>query len=1185
VVTPHLTARHSARWVWAILLAGSVAGLGGTTEAQEPVAPDPNRATIPLSGVKAETPTSMTSGSKAHAHYLAGLEHADAREFQRAVVEYEAALKADEQPSYELVLALARAKRALGWLGEARLSAAYAAQLRTPAPEAHLLLGELAAEQGRTDAALAHLRAASTAPAGTVATPAVAVASYRFGELLAQEGYLRAAAEAWAGFDELLWRKQPELREATELAGIVEQYPHGLIERRIELLGRAGLKDPQIAVADWAQQTFPDAPAVERLYARTLIDAGRPADAFAFCKQRLAKVEDDARGAALLTLAVESARAAGALDQWVDEVVAQTARGEVTHLAARLARRLEEAGEYDPAVPLWRAIVAAEPEAQENVWNLAAALKHAGNLPAALDTLTEFIRRQPEAEIAPERLEEWMRSFGESARFLELVQQRAARKQSDFAAQTVLGMTAAAAGEAALAERLFDAALEAKPDFPLAHLAWARLALSRYEWKQAIAHADAALAIAPQLGAAHHVRGEALTGLDRAEEAEKAYKAALAARPTEPACLLALARHYRRVGNALAAQRYYQDAWSQHHLSAAAEELVDSYLEKSKLEVARSVLQQAEAADLPEDVLRRMRTAVQAVGVPASQAEHLAELRRQFEQHPEDWLTGLRLAAGLFIDQKIDDAMKVLERAQGFAPDDERMQYLLVRVRLARLEREQALAQLEELARRYPNRRIVLRTLADTYLADFRLKDAQRIYRRLLGLDNTPEQRSEVQTALVGGLLTLGDYDGTLRLLDEWEAAEPNSPAWPRARLRVLIAAERPAEALALARERLELGERRWKELREKLAARPAAQRERLTAGPIAWEAQPAQPDLTEAHNDLYQRRADYVQAATAAKEYRELEKRIRAWLEEEAEEPQLHEWLIELLLAEKRTEDALAAIENVVPQAPLDVLNVYTWRARTLAQASKLDEAVAQLNELLVEGFIKENPAARLQVRQSLVSILVAAAEYDRALEMVQKWLAELAENDALGRLTYLTLQRSVLGVADRMDEQAEVTEKLLKMQPRDPGLNNDLGYTWIDQGRNLERGFEMIRLAVAAEPLNAPYLDSLGWVYYKMGDFAAAQMWLARAVRLVEGRDATVYDHLGDTEYRLKDRAAAQAAWKKALELAEKPAAEGNAALAARNAKLIAHVRAKLTALEDDGEPQVAPIAAEQEQPRKGD
>jgi Tfp pilus assembly protein PilF len=79
------------------------------------------------------------------------------------------------------------------------------------------------------------------------------------------------------------------------------------------------------------------------------------------------------------------------------------------------------------------------------------------------------------------------------------------------------------------------------------------------------------------------------------------------------------------------------------------------------------------------------------------------------------------------------------------------------------------------------------------------------------------------------------------------------------------------------------------------------------------------------------------------------------------------------------------------------------------------------------------------------------------------------------------------------------------------------------------------MIRKALASEPENAAYLDSMGWVLYRLGKLDEAASHLEKAVGLPTGNDSTLWDHLGDVYSKLDKPEKAKNAWKKALELAK--------------------------------------------------
>ncbi len=113
---------------------------------------------------------------------------------------------------------------------------------------------------------------------------------------------------------------------------------------------------------------------------------------------------------------------------------------------------------------------------------------------------------------------------------------------------------------------------------------------------------------------------------------------------------------------------------------------------------------------------------------------------------------------------------------------------------------------------------------------------------------------------------------------------------------------------------------------------------------------------------------------------------------------------------------------------------------------------------------------------------------------------------------------------------------EKLLKVRAdHAPGMNY-LGYMWADRGENLPRALELIRKAVDLEPSNGAYLDSLGWVYFRLSKLDKAEKNL-RAASSLNPEDATVEEHLGDLWEKKGDLEKARERWKRALTLKPEP------------------------------------------------
>lgn len=116
---------------------------------------------------------------------------------------------------------------------------------------------------------------------------------------------------------------------------------------------------------------------------------------------------------------------------------------------------------------------------------------------------------------------------------------------------------------------------------------------------------------------------------------------------------------------------------------------------------------------------------------------------------------------------------------------------------------------------------------------------------------------------------------------------------------------------------------------------------------------------------------------------------------------------------------------------------------------------------------------------------------------------------------------------------------KKALEFRPNHPYLLNYLGYSWADQGINLNESLDMIKKAAQIKPDDGYIADSLGWVYYKMNDFNEAIPHLEKAVELLP-YDATINDHLGDAYWRTDRRLEARFQWRRAVNYSQESEAE---------------------------------------------
>jgi len=112
----------------------------------------------------------------------------------------------------------------------------------------------------------------------------------------------------------------------------------------------------------------------------------------------------------------------------------------------------------------------------------------------------------------------------------------------------------------------------------------------------------------------------------------------------------------------------------------------------------------------------------------------------------------------------------------------------------------------------------------------------------------------------------------------------------------------------------------------------------------------------------------------------------------------------------------------------------------------------------------------------------------------------------------------------------------KALEFRPDQPYVLNYLGYSWVDQGLNLDKARGMIKKAVSLRPNDGYIVDSLGWAHYRLGEYADAVRELERAAEL-RPEDPVINDHLGDAYWRVGRQTEARFQWLRALGLEPKP------------------------------------------------
>jgi tetratricopeptide (TPR) repeat protein len=229
-----------------------------------------------------------------------------------------------------------------------------------------------------------------------------------------------------------------------------------------------------------------------------------------------------------------------------------------------------------------------------------------------------------------------------------------------------------------------------------------------------------------------------------------------------------------------------------------------------------------------------------------------------------------------------------------------------------------------------------------------------------------------------------------------------------------------------------------------------------------------------------------------------------------------------------KDSEQAIAAYQSISTTSPFRK-DADIQAALEFDSLGKSDEAIARLNEIVTARPHDADALSSLAGLQRMgKKYPEAIATYDRAIAAVG---IPQRENWVLFYFRGICFERS------KQWPKAEADfKKALELSPDQPMVLNYLGYSWVDQGMNLEEAFKMLRRAVELRPDDGYIVDSLGWAHFRLGQFVEATQTLERAINL-KPADPVLNDHLGDAYWRVNRRIEAHFQWNHARDMGPEP------------------------------------------------
>jgi tetratricopeptide (TPR) repeat protein len=237
---------------------------------------------------------------------------------------------------------------------------------------------------------------------------------------------------------------------------------------------------------------------------------------------------------------------------------------------------------------------------------------------------------------------------------------------------------------------------------------------------------------------------------------------------------------------------------------------------------------------------------------------------------------------------------------------------------------------------------------------------------------------------------------------------------------------------------------------------------------------------------------------------------------------------LADLYESLKKPDLAIKIYERVPANSPLH-RNAAIQMAADLDALKRSDEAEKQLEKL-----IKERPHD-LEAIMALGNIQRGHKKFAACADTYGKGIATIARPEKANWIIFYF--RGICYERSHQWPKAEADLKeALKLFPDQPHVLNYLGYSWIDQGVHLDDAMNMIKKAVQQRPDDGYIVDSLGWAYYRLGNYPEAVKQLERAIEL-KPEDPTINDHLGDAYWRVGRQLEAHFQWAHARDLNPDP------------------------------------------------
>jgi tetratricopeptide (TPR) repeat protein len=512
-----------------------------------------------------------------------------------------------------------------------------------------------------------------------------------------------------------------------------------------------------------------------------------------------------------------------------------------------------------------------------------------------------------------------------------------------------------------------------------------------------------------------------------------------------------------------------------------------------------------------------------------NQPEKAIQAYEKFQEITPDADIGyMKIAEYYLKNNNPEKAVEYLEKVTEIQPESANSGYrIIAEYYLKNNDLQKAVEYLKKAIEVQPNSAESLWALGELYLNLRQIQDALPVYRKLLQLTGNPTVKQRLAELLVES----GEYGEAAELLDA-----------------IIQSGSRNVEEVRILLARTQIGLKEYSKAIETLQS-------------VRTQDPEIKRNMKFYLGIAYKSSAEYSKAIEI---FTELLENVPSISEENQEDRRLlflyH--LTSIYLETKKNEEAIAIGKREYDKNP-DSVRMGILYAQILADAGKPDDGVA-----ILKGLLRSNPSEvdlYIQLSQMYLQnkrypeaeeILHQAEGKDLEGERTEKRLKyQLAtvyeEQKDYGRLE--TLLSGIIAsdpedinakyylatVYERQknyDRAESLFKEVIQSNPKNAGALNYFGYMLADRGIRLNEALKYVQEALAIDPENGAYLDSLGWAYFKLNDLGNAEIYLLQADQRIKD-DPVIDDHLGDLYYKIGDLKKAHEFWMQSISIGKEP------------------------------------------------